>query len=80
MVKYALPPSQASVSIINPLISFVEILQWSFKTLHERLTPSFTMILTANGILIPFKLNGINLVLESYILFYTDYLEGFVGS
>lgn len=53
MVRYALPPSQASVSIISPLVSFVEILQWSFKTLHERLTPSFTMILAANGIVIP---------------------------
>ena len=53
MVRYALPPSQASVSIINPLISFVEILQCFFKTLHERLTPSFTMILPANGILTP---------------------------
>ena len=53
VVRYALPPSQASVSIINPLISFVEILQCFFKTLRERLTPSFTMILAANGILIP---------------------------
>lgn len=53
MVRCALSSPLGPVSIINPLISFAEILQRPLKTLQGGLTTPFTMILAANGILIP---------------------------